>query len=210
MNLNCDCRLLTSSDLERVADIMSEAFVDDPLYAFILPNKKTRRKTLYQYFYALSNINIAKQRAYGVGEPLVAVAYWKMLSKPDVTASMRSPSNFIRLLLTPFPFGYLRARVIYKKMSELYEKYADEPHFYLDYVGVLPSARGNGVASKLIRPFIKKADSEGAIVYLETVNRSNVALYEHFGFHCMEEAAVPGTGITIWAMRRPVHENRTG
>ena len=30
------------------------------------------------------------------------------------------------------------------------------------------------------------------------------ALYEHFGFQCVEEAAVHGTGLTVWALRRPV------
>jgi ribosomal protein S18 acetylase RimI-like enzyme len=210
MNFNCECRLLTTADLERMANIMSEAFVDDPLYAFMLPNKKTRLRSLNKIFIALSKVNIEKRRAFGVGEPLVGVAYLRMPSRPDMKASMKSPSNFLRPLLTPFPFRHLRARVILKKMSELYKLYADEPHFYLEYIGVLPSAQGQGVASKLIRPLIEKADSEGVIVYLETVNRSNVALYQHYGFQCMEEATVPGTGVTIWAMRRPVHKNRTG
>ena len=42
-------------------------------------------------------------------------------------------------------------------------------------------------------------------VYTDTVTRSNVALYEHFGFQCVEESAIAGTGITVWAMRRSIH-----
>jgi hypothetical protein len=34
--------------------------------------------------------------------------------------------------------------------------------------------------------------------------RSNVALYEHFGFQCMEESAIAGAGLTAWALRRPI------
>ena len=69
-------------------------------------------------------------------------------------------------------------------------------------IGVLPSERGKEVSSKLIRPFLGKANSEKAIVYTNTVTRSNVAFYEHFGFQCVEESAIMGTGTTVWALRR--------
>ncbi len=86
----------------------------------------------------------------------------------------------------------------------LHAKYADEPHFYLDNIGVMPSARGKGLSSKLIRPILEMADSQKTIAYTDTVTRSNVALYEHFGFQCVEERAIPGTGLTVWALRRPI------
>ncbi len=40
--------------------------------------------------------------------------------------------------------------------------------------------------------------------HTDTVTRSNVALYEHFGFQCVEQSTIVGTGITVWALRRPV------
>ncbi|MBI3151889.1 MAG: GNAT family N-acetyltransferase, partial [Chloroflexi bacterium] len=76
--------------------------------------------------------------------------------------------------------------------------------FYLDNIGVLASARGQGISSRLVRPFLEQADEQKVIAYTDTVTRSNVSLYEHFGFECVEEAPVHGTGITVWAMRRPV------
>ncbi len=48
------------------------------------------------------------------------------------------------------------------------------------------------------------ADAQKTIAYTDTVTRSNVALYEHFGFQCVEESAIPGTGLTVWALRRPI------
>jgi hypothetical protein len=56
----------------------------------------------------------------------------------------------------------------------------------------------------LIRPFLEMADSQKTLAYTDTVTRSNVALYEHFGFQCVEESAVSGTGLTVWALRRPI------
>ena len=62
---------------------------------------------------------------------------------------------------------------------------------------MLPSARGQGLSSRLIRPFLEMAD---------TLTRSNVGLYKHFGFQCVEESPVPGTELTVWT-RAPA---RTG
>jgi ribosomal protein S18 acetylase RimI-like enzyme len=204
MNNRPDYRLLTHSDIERAADIMSQAFVDDPLYKFMLPFTKTRLRTLRKFFRVYGKVYINNQRGYGTGDPLEGVAFWTLPAQPAVVIRLRSPSILLPLLFTPFPIGYLRARPIRRKFFELQKLYDTEPHYYLNYIGVLSSSRGKGIASKLIRPFLEKADSENIPVYLDTSNRSNLALYHHFGFHCMEETTVANTGIIIWAMRRSV------
>ena len=130
-----DYQLLTLSEVEQAAQVIAQAFVDDPFCSFMLPRSRTRVKTLLKFF-----------RAFGE---------------------------------------------------------AGEPHFYLDNMGVVPSAQGQGLSSKLIRPFLEIADAQRVIMYTETVTRSNVPRYEHFGFQCVEESAIAGTGITVWALRRP-------
>jgi len=205
MDANSDYRLLTLSDVEPAAHVLSQAFVNDPLCVFMLPFKRTRARTLHTFFRAYGEVNIKNQRGYGVGEPLEGVAYWKFPRQADVSISVKSLSLFLPLLLTFYPIGYFRARVILQQIEALHQKYANEPHFYLDNIGVLASARGQGVASQLIRPFLEKADSEKVIVYTDTVTRANVALYEHFGFQCVEASAMAGAGITVWALRRPIH-----
>jgi hypothetical protein len=48
-------------------------------------------------------------------------------------------------------------------------------------------------------------DKEGLACYLETELAENVTLYEHFGFHTVEEYHVPGTPLKMWLMlRQPV------
>jgi GNAT superfamily N-acetyltransferase len=205
MHTSSDYRLLTLSDVEQAARLLAQAFVDDPLCAFMLPFKSTRAKTLYTFFRAYSEINIKHQRGYGSGQPLQGVAYWKFPSQADLSISIKSLSIFFPLLLTFYPIGYVRAQPILKQIDALHHKHANEPHFYLDNIGVVPVARGKGVSSKLIRPVVEKADSEKVIMYTDTVTRSNVALYEHFGFQCVDESAVAGTSITVWALRRPIH-----
>jgi ribosomal protein S18 acetylase RimI-like enzyme len=196
-------RLLTLSDVGQAADVVSQAFIDDPLCTFMLPFRRTRVETLYKFFRAYGEVNIKNNRGYGSGEPLQGVAYWNFPNQADLSISIRSLTIFLPLLFTMYPVGYFRAKKVIQQTDELHKKYASEPHFYLDNIGVLPTARGKGVSSKLIRPILEMADSQKLLAYTDTVTRSNVALYEHFGFQCVAESPISGTSITVWALRRP-------
>lgn len=201
--MSSEYRLLTLSDVEAAAQVIAQAFVDDPLVSFMLPNKTRRVKTLLKFSRLYGEINIKNQRGFGTGEPLQGVAYWEFPKKAPVSIRLRSLGKFVPLLFTMYPIGYFRARAIFERIDNLHHKYADEQHFYLDNLGVLASARGKGLSSKLIRPFLEMADSQKVIAYTDTVTLSNVSLYEHFGFQCVEASPVQGTDITVYALRRP-------
>jgi ribosomal protein S18 acetylase RimI-like enzyme len=194
--------LLTLAEVGSAASVISQAFLEDPLTSFMLPDKRTRIKTLHKFFSVYGEVNIKNHRGYGVGDPLQGVAYWQIPDQENLSVSMKSLAKLVPLLLTFYPIGFLRARSVFSLQDALHTKHASEPHFYLDNIGVLKSARGRGLASQLIRPFLHKADERGVIAYTDTVTASNVALYEHFGFQCVAEVADPRTGITVWALRR--------
>jgi hypothetical protein len=204
MNQRAQHRLLTLADVEQAAQVIAQSFAEDPLISYMLPFKTTRGKTLVKFFRVYGEISIKNQRGYGVGEPLQGVAYWKFPGQDDMSISVRSLGKFLPLLLTMYPIGYFRARTILSQIDALHKKYADEPHFYLDNLAIIPSARGKGLSSKLIRPFLELADEQRVIAYTDTVTLSNVSLYEHFGFQYVEKSPIAGTGITVYALRRPV------
>ena len=196
-------RQLTLSDVEEAAQVLAQSFVEDHLVSFMLPVRNTRIRTLLKFFRIYGEVSIKNNRGFGVGEPLQGVAYWIPPGQEDVSISLNSLGKFLPLLFSMFPIGYFRAKPITRQIDLLHKKYADEPHFYLDNLGVLPSARGKKYSSKLIRPFLEMADEQKVIVYTDTVTPANVALYEHFGFECVEESHVPSTDITVFALRRP-------
>jgi ribosomal protein S18 acetylase RimI-like enzyme len=195
-------RLLSLSDVEAAAQVIAQAFMDDPLIAFVLPRRRSRLKALLAFFRAYGEVSIQNGRGYGVGEPLQGVAYWKAPSQGDISLPLRSLKIFIPLVFTSYLGGYLKAKPVFRQIDALHAKHAPEAHYYLDNIGVLAEARGQGAASRLIRPFLEKADAEGAPAYTDTATRSNVPLYVHFGFECVEESPVEGTGLTIWALKR--------
>jgi ribosomal protein S18 acetylase RimI-like enzyme len=206
MNAKSNYRLLTHADVEEAAQVIAQAFIDDPLCAFILPIKRTRTRSLYTFFRVYGEVNIKNNCGFGVGDPLQAVAYWQFPDQANLSISVKTLWRFLPLLFTFYPIGYFRAKAILNRQDALHDKYAPEPHFYLDNIGVLASARGQGLSSRLIRPFLEMADSQKVMAYTDTVTRSNVALYEHFGFQCVEECPISGTDITVWALRRPAQQ----
>lgn len=199
---NKDYRQLAFSDVEQAAQVLAQSFVEDPLVSFMLPSRASRIRTLVKFFRVYGEISIKNHCGFGVGEPLQGVAYWKPPDQDDMSISVNSLGKFLPLLITTFPIGYFRAKPITNQIDLLHKKYADEPHFYLDNLGVLPSARGKGISSKLIRPFLEMADSQKVVTYTDTVTPANVRLYEHFGFECVEKSDIPSTGITVFALRR--------
>lgn len=204
MNSDHAFRLLTLTDLEPAAQVLSQAFVNDPLISYMLPVKEGRRiKTLHKFFMVYGEINIKNQRGYGIGDPLQGVAYWKSPTQENLSISVKSLGKFIPLFFSLYRAGYLRGRPIMQQIDMLHKKHADQPHFYLDNLGVLPESQGRGLSSRLLRPILEMADAQNVICYTDTVTKSNVALYEHFGFQCVETCEVADTGVTIWALRRP-------
>jgi len=197
-------RLLTLSDLDAMSQVLAQSFAEDPLVSFILPNAKTRVQTIAKFFRAMGRLNIRNQQAFGISDPLEGVAVWVSPNKPDTSASPKDLLTFIPLLFSAYPFGARKARAVFRQIEAHHKKYASEPHFYLDNLGVLASARGKGLSSKLIRPFLEMADSQKVSAYTDTVTKSNVPLYEHFGFQCVEASLIAGTGITVYALLRPI------
>lgn len=197
-------RQLTLSDVEPAAQVIAHSFVDDPLTSFMLPFKRTRTKTLLKFFRVYAAINIKAGRGFGVGEPLQGVAFWKFPAQDSLSISVKSFGHFLPLLFTMYPIGYLRARTVIAQIDEFHAKHAPEPHFYLDNLGVLPSARGKGLSSNLIRPFLQMADEQKVPAYTDTVTKSNIPYYEHFGFKLMEESYIERAGITVRALKKSI------
>jgi ribosomal protein S18 acetylase RimI-like enzyme len=199
-----DYRLLTLADTKVAAQVLAQAFADDPLSIFMLPDERTRLETLYKFFCALGYVNVKDQCAYCAGDPLGAVAFWKPPEQGRTVIGIRSLVKFVPLLFTEYLPGYFRMKIIKRQMVAMNKLYVHEPHFYLDYIGVMPSRQGRGLASRLMYPFLEMADKQKAPVYIDTNNSANIPVYEHYGFKCVGEQLVPGTGVTIWALcRRP-------
>ncbi|MBE7433857.1 MAG: GNAT family N-acetyltransferase [Anaerolineales bacterium] len=195
-------RLLTLSDAEPAAQVIARSFMDDPLTSFMLPFKRTRLSSLLKFFRVYAEINIKAGRGFGVGDPLQGVAFWKSPGQDSISISVKSIGKLLPLLFTMYPIGYFRARRVIAHIDEFHAQNAPDPHYYLDNLGVLPESRGKGLSSQLIRPFLKMAEEQKVAAYTDTVTKSNVPYYGHFGFQLVDEKFIAGTGITVHALKK--------
>lgn len=67
-------RLLALADLDRATLISAQAFRDDPLWCYLIPDRQKRAAALPRFFGTVVSLGIRAQQVYGVGDPLTGVA----------------------------------------------------------------------------------------------------------------------------------------
>lgn len=76
-----------------------------------------------------------------------------------------------------------------------------QPCFYLQFVGVVPEHRGDGLGSRLLATVLQRCDATGAPAYLEATSEDNRRLYQRHGFATVGELTLPD-GPALWPMWR--------
>jgi ribosomal protein S18 acetylase RimI-like enzyme len=196
-------RLLSTLDLDRAVHVQSSAFQNDPLWQYLIPSPKKRANMLPMFFRVFLKASIRNRQAYGFSDPVKGVAIWHSPHQKRIDFIGLFRAGVLGLLFHGFLSPFLRALKVLSLIENLQEKYASESHYYLNTLAIIPEAQGKGHASKLVMPFLKKADEESVGIYVETMKLSNVGLYAHYGFQCMEQCHVPKTEVSIWAFYRP-------
>ena len=77
--------------------------------------------------------------------------------------------------------------------------------WYLQFIGVRPTAQGTGLGGAAVRAGLELAASAGMPVYVEVMNPDNLDYYRHVGFETIDEFDIPDAGPHVWAMlwRKP-------
>jgi predicted GNAT family N-acyltransferase len=74
-------------------------------------------------------------------------------------------------------------------------------YFYLQLVAIDSSLKGSGAFRQLVEPVLKRLEHENMPILLDTHDRGNVPIYEHFGFELVKEhCAKSGAPIVQYSM----------
>jgi len=77
------------------------------------------------------------------------------------------------------------------ELFELFDAHhPQDPHYYLQFIGVRPGRQGTGIGSALLRAVLDRCDLEGAGVYLAADERSRLLYLKH-GFEATTELRLP-------------------
>ena len=205
-------RLLLDSHLPAVANLLAHAMVDDPAYAYLMPDLATRHRGLADYFARSLRTYVPHRCTYLALDDNVACG----------TVTVRPPGGIhistltmIRRGLLPFArehgVGAVRRLFALKDVYDGIEARLSQgqPHWYVHMMAVDPSKQGHGMGSALLASALAAtADARGTAplpVLLTTHNERNVAFYCRTGFEVIHEQDVSLDGAApyrVWGMRR--------
>lgn len=195
MTTHRDVVALTTADTPRAAEVLADAFMDDPFAAWLFPGEDRRARLVTTWASQLRVISVPRGHAFTT-PGVEGVAMWAPpgVTSPGVIQQLRMAIPFVRILGRRIGQANAGYQVIRRARP-------DEPHWYLSTLGVDPAHQRTGVGRALVTPMLDRADADGLIVHLETFKPDNVAYYERFGFTVTAEDDVPD-GPHMWAMAR--------
>ena len=193
--------IVNENDLERLADVATDAYLDYPLHNWFTKGRydKTASKLIMQ----ISLKTMIKDAViYADSEEMNGFAAWIPQGFTGNKALPFILNGGLELFLHA-GFGLIGRLQTYENYAMgLKKEYTDHYDWYLFNLSIKKEAQGKGIASKLMRPMLQFCDDEKMVAYLETNKESNVGLYEHYGFDLMKEELVPKTPVTHYSMVR--------
>jgi len=171
-------RRATEDDRTAVVDILTESFATDPVAGWLFPDPGERRRLQPPYFGLL--LTHPEAEVYLAGREGAAV--WlpgnASQQQPDVgTAGER----FLAL------------------GAALAGRHPEEPHLYLQCIGVVGTRQGAGIGTALLRHRLDRTD---LAVYLEASSPRSRDLYLRHGFVEHGDPVRVPDGPTLWPMLR--------
>ncbi|NUR87014.1 MAG: GNAT family N-acetyltransferase [Nonomuraea sp.] len=185
-------RQADDADKQAVLDVLTEAFMNDPVVCWLFP-EAGERGHLQSHFYRPLLAHPAGE-AYLVGRREGA-SVWLALAAGQAPHA-EADSNSV--------FGENGARL--RALGQvLGQRHPDrEPHLYLPCMGVVGGRQGAGLGSAMLRHRLARADADGLAAYLEASSPRSRALYLRHGFEDLGEPVHVADSPPLWPMwRRP-------
>jgi ribosomal protein S18 acetylase RimI-like enzyme len=184
-----DVRPATDDELPAVAELLGNAFLDDPVSLWVFPDDEDRNARHAAFFSAF--VNWAHQHGtVMVTSDLSGVALWlpaTSTGKPDGDAIVEACGP-----------NWERMRQLVPLMDEVHP----EAHDYIAFVGVRPELRGQGIGTTLVNELHARSDAAGTPTYLEASSDANLRLYERLGYLPTGKTVRVGDGAPLRPMVR--------
>lgn len=192
-----DARIASAADVKAVAETMAQAFYEDPVWAWAMPDPE-RRLEQHRALWRFCIESALGHDWVWLTDACASASIWIPPGHPELRPEDEERLEpFLRDLL-----GDGAARVL-----EAFERFDaahphDEPHYYLSLLGTHPSYSGRGLGMGLLADNLRRIDAEGAAAFLESSNPANDRRYERLGFVRCGEFELPEAGPNVTQMWR--------
>lgn len=207
MNVNNDLDnlyKLKPDDVKDACKVAGDAFLDDPIMVFTYPDENGRKRNSQYGFYMLYNYGIKHGLAYAISKNLEGITIWLPPDKvyPSTLAMMRYGGFYTMRKVGLKLHAMKRSMTIFKYEEERHKDLVPYKHWYFQNIAVKPEKQGKGYGGLLISTMLKRIESDGLAVYVETNTEKAMSIYQKYGFEILEHEIIPDTPIPLWCMLR--------
>jgi ribosomal protein S18 acetylase RimI-like enzyme len=193
---------LTKSDLARAAELLVDAFWNDPLNLYFIPEGENRRKLFAHYLQFRLRFAITYGEVYSTSPDFEGIAAWFPPGKSDMTNFRLIRAGGLKLARLLGTDTITKMNRTASHLAGTRKQHLPDPHWHLFPIAVDPRHQGKGYASALMKPMLDRIQSDGLPCFLETQNEKNVSLYEHFRFNVIYRETIPEAELSNWGMVR--------
>lgn len=216
--LELDTVQLTPKDFDRAADLLADAFYDNPSHAYIFSDRHNRLELLKWGLKANLRLNLASSTAIGHSFALAvsdqspgmreirAMGFWYPPQRSPIGLIDKVKSGWA---IAPFKFGWQTYQRLLEVMNEMDRIKASvlssHKSWYLNNMAVAKELRGTGIGTQVLKHQLEfVVEPSGCSAILMTQRAGNVVFYQRLGFQVVTESTV-GSGtdaFTNWCMIR--------
>jgi ribosomal protein S18 acetylase RimI-like enzyme len=185
-------------DLVVLSQVVADAFVEDPVMVWLLPDESNRRDQTLRWWTPVVARYLAAGRGW-VTEDQRACLLWRHSGEilPPVPGQPRMPD------LIPELVGADRFDTVTAALAVFADIRSTDEHVYVHVVAAAPDAQGAGHGSRLLAA-LADSDSGSKLICLESTNPRNHSFYLRNGFTLGASQVLPGSNVTATAFaRRP-------
>ena len=197
---------LATHDIKNAGGVLGQAFQSDPVMLMIFAESRNQERVQHLTNFFANNLFTCFRK----GSPLVVKDGGRILAALSVYPPGAYPipltEQMKMLLKTVFKSNVIRRQTwsaLYRAirlMDEMLRIHPQDPHYYLEFIGVEPDFQGKGTGSMIVESIIQKADEKRVGCYLETAQPRNLPLYKRFGYKLIDEKVI--LGVPLWFMWR--------
>ncbi|MBC9712602.1 GNAT family N-acetyltransferase [Streptomyces sp. TRM66268-LWL] len=184
----------TRADVYALADVLADAYEDDPIWEWLVPRERVPR--LRRFFRDVLAMQADRGRLWTDIDRTVAAVWcppgeWKV-----------GVGDIVRNIPVLVRTGRTRLPLLLGMLQHMESKHPVEPeHWYLEFIGTHSSARGTGRGALVLSALLEQADASGQPAYLESSNERNLTFYKRHGFALREEMTYRSSP-PMWRMWR--------
>ncbi len=197
-----EAMLATLEQCDALGEVLSRAFVDDPVCCYVFRTHQARLRKMRWIFVRWLRVMISQGIVYTTPDLSGAVLLHPPEHGPSAGVLEELRAGFLPVIFVLNPLEQLRGLHVHLDALGRMKRFMTVPHWEIDTLGVAPERHGTGVARVLLQPVLEKADADGTPCFVNTHSSKNVPFYERFGFSLVHQSPIRGTDITVYSMRR--------